>query len=286
MKKSNNQIGIMIGRLSKPVGQQIQAFPIKSWRDEFENASKCGFELIEWIYDLYGKNPIMNDDGVKEMKYLARKHNLEINAVCADYFMTKKIFGVSNSDSEKNLSVLKKLIRQCQALNIDILEIPLVDSSSIKNKINEEQLVSNLEKILPTAQDNNVRLTLETNLPPILFKELLSRFNHPNIMANYDIGNSTSLGFDPKIELETLEPWIINIHIKDRVRNGTTVPLGTGDVDFNSFFRSLRKIHYKMDLIIQGAREDLDNPEIKPEVTCKKYLKFVRQYVDKYLSRS
>lgn len=281
--KNSNRIGIMIGRLSKPVGKQIQAFPIDSWQDEFEKASKCGFELIEWIFDYYQKNPIMNNDGIKEIKYFTRKYNVAVNAICADYFMANKLFNVSKSDLEKNLSVLIKLMQQCHNMSIEILEIPLVDSSSIKNKTNEDQLVFNLEKILPMAQDNNVKLALETDLPPILFKELLLRFNHPNMMANYDIGNSTSLGYDPKKELETFGSWVVNIHIKDRIRSGSTVSLGTGDVNFDQFFETLKKIDYRKDLIIQGAREDLDTSKINPEITCKKYLEFVRQYVDKYL---
>lgn len=283
MKKNFNRIGIMNGRLSKPINKQIQSFPINSWKDEFEKASQCGFELIEWIFDLYEKNPIMSCDGIKEIKSFTQKYDVQINSVCADYFMMNKLFNVSELNLEKNLSVLMKLMQQCNKMNIEILEIPLVDSSSIKNKINEDQLVSNLEKILSLAQDNNVKLALETDLPPILFKKLLLRFNHPYLMANYDIGNSTSLGFDTKEELETLGSWIINIHIKDRIKNGTTVPLGTGNANFHQFFQTLKKINYKKDLIIQGAREDLDNSKIKPEITCMKYLEFVRQYVDKYL---
>ncbi len=284
--KKNNRIGIMVGRFSKPIGRQIQAFPIDSWQDEFEKASKYGFELIEWIFDLTEKNPIMNNEGIKEIKHLIQKYDVKINAICADYFMTNKLFDVSKSNLEQNLSVLIKLIQQCHNMDIEILEIPLVDSSSIKNKNNEDQLILNLEKILSLAQDNNVKLTLETDLPPNLFNELLLRFNHPSIMANYDIGNSTSLGFDTKKELETLGSWIVNVHIKDRIRNGTTVPLGKGDANFDNFFKALKIIHYKKDLIIQGAREDLDNSKIKPEITCTKYLEFVRQYVDKYLITS
>ena len=45
----------------------------------------------------------------------------------------------------------------------------------------------------------------------------------------------------------------------------------------------LSKIHYTKSLIIQGAREDLENNQISPEQTCSKYLNFVKHYVSKYL---
>jgi hexulose-6-phosphate isomerase len=44
------------------------------------------------------------------------------------------------------------------------------------------------------------------------------------------------------------------VHIKDRVYGGTTVPLGTGSVDFNSLFEGLDRLGYDGDLILQVAR--------------------------------
>jgi len=269
----------MSGRLSNSINGEIQAFPRFTWRDEFRMASKSGFDTIEWIFDLYDKNPICSNDGVKEIKNLVKNHGIKINAVCADYFMKKKLFDVSKSELEKNLDILKKLIKNCHYLEIKILEIPLVDSSSLKNNSNEDQLLNNLQKVLHHAEENDVFITLESDLPPTKFKEFLIKFDHPNIRANYDVGNSASLGYDMVEELKKIGPWISNVHIKDRVLHGGTVPLGNGDANFDLFFSSMSKINYCGDFIIQGARE----LNIKPEDTCKKYLKFVKQYVDKYL---
>ena len=99
-------------------------------------------------------------------------------------------------------------------------------------------------------------------------------------IANYDVGNSASLGYNITEEITTLNDLIENIHIKDRKLHGQTVPLGTGDVDFNLFFSLLKKINYSGELIIQGARES----NILCEDTAKKYLSFVEESVDKYLS--
>jgi len=167
-------------------------------------------------------------------------------------------------------------------LDIKILEIPLVDSSSLKNKDNENQLIVNLQEVIPFAENYNVALTLETDLPPQTFKEFLLRFDNPNVKANYDTGNSASLGYNVVEELLTLGSWIKNIHIKDRLYRGPTVPLGTGDADFDSFFTTLSQINYSGDLIIQGASEPKDS-RINPEETCSKYYEFIKQYVDMYL---
>lgn len=281
MKKAYHRIGIMGGRLSYSIENKIQSFPKKSWREEFEKASNCGFDLIEWIFDTTENNPILDDEKTKEMKNLSEKYNVAINSVCADYFMEKMLFNVNEFDLEKNFTVLKNLIVRCNKLEIKMLEIPFVDSSSLKNENYKMHLFKNLRQILPLAEENDVILNLETDLPPLQFNEFLNSFNHSNIKANYDVGNSVSLGYDIQEELTIMGNLITNIHIKDRLMHGTTVPLGSGNTNFELFFETVRKIGYKGDFIIQGAREN--ETIIKPENTCKKYLEFVKHYVDKYL---
>ena len=274
------KIGIMQGRLSEMYENKIQSFPSQSWKEEFKIASNCGLEIIEWIFDEIQPNPILTDEGIIEIKLLMEKNNISINAICADYFMTKKLFNESKSELEKNIETMKKLIIQANKLEISMIEIPLVDSSSLKTDENKKEITNNLEKILPFAEKNNVTIVLETDLSPQDFKEFLTEFNYPGIMANYDSGNSASLGYNSGEELTELKKWIKNVHVKDRKFQGTTVPFGMGDTNFDLFFSSLSKINYSGDLIIQGAR--FENKEITPKATCKTYQEFINQNVDKY----
>ena len=278
----NNRIGIMEGRLSNPINNKIQAFPINSWRNEFKLAQKIGFEVVEWVFDSNEKNPIMDDVGISEIKQLSEQYGVLVNPVCADYFMHNLLFGVSEYKLEQNLKVLKTLIVKCNKLDSRILEIPFVDSSSIGTEEDKIQLLNNLEKVIQIAQENNIWIALETDLPPNDFVELLTKFNHPNILANYDVGNSAANQFDIKLELTLLKKWLVNIHVKDRIKNGITVPLGSGDVDFDIFFSTLKNIGYSGDLIIQGAREDLGISKTDPIFTCEKYFKFVKTHLENY----
>lgn len=268
----------MNGRLSPPVDNHIQFFPVNTWRDEFKIAHECGFDAIEWIFDL-NVNPILQSDGIDEIDFLSKKYNVQVTAVCADYFMQKMLFNVEKSELDKNLTMLKKLIQQCSKLDIAILEIPFVDSSSLKTQSDKEQIITNLQQMVDFANSQNVKITLETDLPPNDFKSLLEEFG-PNIGANYDTGNSASLGYDAEKEIQILQPWLSNIHIKDRLYGGNTVVFGSGSTDFDLVFSTLAKINYDGQLIIQGARED--QKMIKPQDTCKKYLEFVQNYVTKY----
>lgn len=268
----------MSGRLSEKIEDRIQIFPINRWEEEFQRASKIGFDLIEWIFDTVPNNPIMNKQGIKKMEKLQKEFRVEVNSVCADYFMEKRLFNISEMEVKQNLEILNQLIQNCNFLGIEILEIPFVDISSLKSNKDIKEIIKNLRKVLENAEKNSVKLTLETDLSPKIFKNLMETFDHPNIKANYDTGNSTSLGYDIIEELGEIGPWISNIHIKDRKYNGNTVPLGTGHTNFELFFSELRKIEYKGDFIIQGAREE---PEISCIETSAKYLNFIKKYIDK-----
>ncbi|MDC3254697.1 sugar phosphate isomerase/epimerase [Nitrosopumilus sp.] len=274
------KIGIMQGRLSEQYTDQIQAFPINSWKLEFEKAKNCGFEVIEWIFDTVHPNPILTNEGRLEIVELSKNNNININSVCADYFMEKKLFSETSENIEKNLEKLNELINCCINLNISCIEIPFVDSSSLKTDENRNELIKNLEKILECVEKNNIFIGLETDLNPANFKKLIEQINHPNIKINYDSGNSASLQYNVIEEFNILDKWIQNVHVKDRKINAGTVPLGTGDTNFEEFFSMLSKMEYSGDLIIQGARQSEIN--FKPIETCQIYHKFVKQYVDKY----
>lgn len=271
------KIGIMSGRLSLPINNKIQSFPKDSWKSEFMLAKQCGFETIEWIVD-HTNNPIFTNEGIREIKTLSHTNDIQINTLLADYFMEHLLFNISMTEKEKNFSLLKKIIEQCYKLEISVVEIPLVDTSSLKKNKNKLDFIRNLSKIIEFATSYNVKITLETDLSPIDFKSLLQNLGK-DIGANYDTGNSASLGYDVIQELELLKTWLTNIHLKDRLLGGDTVPFGMGCTNFDLFFQKLSKINYTGELIIQGARQE----KISPLSTCKSYLDFIKIYANKHL---
>ncbi len=274
-----NKIGIMQGRLSPPVGGRIQAFPGNTWEQEFKEAATIGFDEIEFIFEAPDckSNPLFTREGLHKIKRISDETGIQVNYVCADYFMERPFFRVSESDRDQSTETLKYLIKQCVKIEIKGIEIPLVDDSKIEAEEEVELLTECLRECLPVAETCNIKLVLETSLNPDDFKALLQRINHPLIGANYDTGNSASLGSDPEEEVLKLGKWIDNVHIKDRLLGGNTVPLGEGNTDFDLVFKTLGKISYKGSFILQAARG-----ENKLEVASR-YLAFVKHYVQKYL---
>jgi L-ribulose-5-phosphate 3-epimerase len=246
--------GIMQGRLVAPEGPLYQCFPRKAWRDEFPRAKAAGLDAIEWIYDVYGAdaNPIATDAGLAEMRTLSAEHGIAVRSVCADYFMERPL--VRGADRSENIARLEWLIGQCEKLQMQRIVLPFVDASKLEGEDDAKALASTLRALLPVAERARIELHLETDLAPRPFAVLLEMLPSRWIWVNYDSGNSASLGYSPREEFAAYGSRVGSVHIKDRVRGGSTVALGTGDADFPALFACLAEHHYDRDFILQAAR--------------------------------
>jgi L-ribulose-5-phosphate 3-epimerase len=250
------KIGIMQGRLVPPEPGHFQAFPRDRWVEELALAPQVPISYIEWIYDLYGAdvNPLTNDIGVLHSG--AADSGIEIRALCADYFMDRPFLRCTDSECQERLDLLHKLLRLAKQVAIQRIVLPFVDASRIETQEDRQTVIRVLKAVLPTAREAGVELHLETSLGPADFARLLDQLPSTLIKVNYDSGNSSSLGFVPKEEFGAYGDRIGSVHIKDRVRGGGTVPLGTGDADLPAVFAALGRIGYEGDITLQVARSE------------------------------
>ncbi len=250
------RIGIMQGRLVPPTDGRIQCFPRQRWADEFELGKQAGIDCIEWIYDLHGAdvNPIATDSGIAQMKALGEKTGVRVLSICADYFMDRPLVRAGAGELAERLAIFDWLLGRGALLGINRVVVPFVDASRIETEEEFEGVIAVLQRILPMAERTGIEIHLETSLPPARFAALLERLPHPLLKANYDSGNSSSLGYAPREEFAAYGPRIGSVHIKDRLLGGGTVPLGTGDADFPALAEALRSVNYRGDFILQVAR--------------------------------
>ncbi len=273
-----HEIGLMQGRLVPQVNRRIQAFPRDHWREEFMLAQQHAFASIEFIFetDDYSGNPLFTADGRGTVRDVIQHSHVPVSAICADYFMDHPFFRVSATEQHESGIILRLLLDAASEIGAQRVEIPCVDHAAIQTEEDKRQLHSCVSAMLPLAERRGIEIVFETSLPPVEFRDFLERFHHPLVRANYDSGNSASLGFDPVTELTTLKGLIGNIHIKDRLLHGTTVPLGTGNADFPAIFSTLAAIEYCGPFILQTAR-DLDHVGV-----AVRYRDMVRSYLDQY----
>src|SRR5947208_2085762 len=84
-------------------------------------------------------------------------------------------------------------LRSSRLAGITRIVLPFVDASRIHTPQQEDAVVAMLAEVLPQAA--GVELHLETAYGPSEFAAMLARLPHPLLKANYDSGNSSSLGY-------------------------------------------------------------------------------------------
>jgi len=269
-------LGVMQGRLLPPVGDHIQAFPGERWREEFATAEKCGLQLIEWIFEgnNWQSNPVLSDPD--SIISVSKKNGVRVNTLIADFFMDFPLVRASQKETSERIDVFKNLIDQAGHIGLQYINVPFVDNSEIRNDEDIQGVVSAISAVLPEIEKRSMTLGLETSLGPEEFAKLLQRIDHPAVGVNYDIGNSAAMGYAPDEEMDAYGEKIVTVHVKDRVKGGFTVPLGTGDADFDTVFSRLAQNGFKGPIVLQAAR---DGDEVS---ATKRYVDFVHGYLGKY----
>jgi L-ribulose-5-phosphate 3-epimerase len=251
-----NSLGVMQGRLTPMVDNMIQAFPSENWEKEFAIANELNVRNIEWTIDqkdLY-KNPLMSESGRRKINKLCEINNIKIPSLTGDCFMQSPFWKKSGIERE-NLEVdFFELLNASHQIGISMIVVPLVDNGRIENSEQEDYLVKFLTSSKEILKNYKMMILFESDYEPIRLGSFIRKFKSNLFGINYDIGNSTSMGFCPKEEFKCYGNYIYNIHVKDRIINGATVPLGEGDTNFKLIFNLLREINYDGNLIIQAAR--------------------------------
>ena len=246
-------IGFIQGRLSLIKNNRIQSFPWGEWQNEFIKASMIKLSLIEWTIDSerFSENPLVTQSGYKEIISLSTKYNIKVPSVTCDFFMENPVW---KSDPSVVREGIISIVNGMVNIGSQVLVIPLVDNSSLKNISDTKAVKDFFINLIPELDKANVTVAFESDLNPKKFLEFINEFEKKYFGINYDLGNSASLGFDSAEEFMAYGSRIINVHVKDRKKGGNTVPLGEGDVDFPKVFRFLRETDYKGNLILQTAR--------------------------------
>jgi L-ribulose-5-phosphate 3-epimerase len=253
-----NPIGVMQGRLLPKYQGRYQAHPVDYWQEEFLLAAKLGLDCIEFILDdnEVEQNPLLHKSGRQQIRELSKKTGVQVYSVCADYFMETPLHSNNPESAEISLNTMRRLLEASSDLEIRDVVVPCVDQSSIRDPVARSRFKEKLSEMIPLAEELGVNLSLETDLNPMDFKELLEQFDSSRVTVNYDIGNSVSLGYDPEEELQAYGSLISDIHIKDRDLGGGSVLLGTGNADLPKFFSLLSTFSYKGPFIMQAYRND------------------------------
>ena len=249
-------IGFMQGRLCDQVDGKIQAFPWRDWELEFPIAERLGMKLIEWTLDqerLY-ENPLMTIPGRQRILELSKKYGVNVHSLTGDCFMQAPFYKADGAIREALLADLKAVLSASACIGIRFVLIPLVDNGSLTTPDHQTSLIEGILPLREYLVKNHMKIVFESDFPAERLTAVIEYFPEDACGINYDIGNSAALGIFAAKEISSYGGRIENVHVKDRILHGKTVPLGTGNADFPSVFLALRKIGYSGNFILQTAR--------------------------------
>lgn len=276
----SHQIGFMQGRLCERIDGKIQAFPWRDWENEFPAAAAIDLHLMEWTLDqerLY-ENPLMTADGQERIRELCLQYDVSIPSLTGDCFMQAPFWKTNGEARNDLLSDFLAIGRACAAVGIRMVVVPLVDNGRLETAEQENDLVDFLLAHQLFLAEHQLQIIFESDFKPHELARFIARLPAEQFGINYDIGNSAALGFNPADECAAYGARVVNVHVKDRVLGGTTVPLKTGSADFDAAFAALALQDYQGNFILQTARAAEGNHS---EVLCS-YREMTQQWMKQY----
>ncbi len=273
---SGLRIGVIQGRLSPRPPGKLQEFPRASYAAEFPKAARLGFHSIEWIFEApaFEQNPLWTPAGRADVRELIRASGVKVQSICADYFMVHRLAGEGAAASDRHTAVLAQLIEAAGEVGADRILIPLLETSAVDTPELAREVVASLRSVAPIAEQRGVTLGLEMEIAGPDYARLIERVGSSHVRAYYDTGNSTAQGFDIASDIAPLLPLLSAVHVKDRVRGGSSKPLGTGDANFQGFFPRLLASGFRGDFVLQHYFE------AQPELEAERSLSFVQQLIE------
>ncbi len=275
-----HRLGFMQGRLVDQVDGKIQCFPGSQWRDEFPAAQQLGLESMEWTLDAEGlsENPLCTEGGRLEIRSLSARCGVQVPSLTGDCFMQQPFWKSGGLELQRRLNAFDTVIHSAAEFGVRHVVIPLVDNGRLESREQEGVLLRHLTDRLEVLRSGKVCIAFESDFAPPQLAEFIAQLPSDSFGINYDTGNSASLGYSPREEFAAYGRRVCNVHIKDRVLGGTTVPLGEGNADFNAAFESLAVVQYEGNIVLQTARaQDRDHAQ-----ALGRYADFTRSLMEVY----
>jgi perosamine synthetase len=243
--------GIFQGRLTSTSDKILQKFP-KKWEDEFETLKKLNYDYIELFLEekINSKNPFWLEKNRVKIRKKIKDLNHKKIIICDNYCLNKSF------SEKKTLEYLIKVLKILSTFKQKKLIIPLNDSINFSNKKNDnKKIMNNIIKVVNYAKKFNIELSFETELfPRHLVNYINKKKKNQKLGITFDVGNIYIKNSNINSIFNKYKKIINHIHLKDRNTKGKNTVLGEGLINFNSFFKLLRKVNYSGEITLETHR--------------------------------
>src|SRR5262249_34922442 len=187
------------------------------------------------------ENPLTTEAGRSDIVALCKQNAIAIPSLTGDCFMQAPFWKATGDKQKSLVDDLDLLLAASSEVGIAFVVIPLVDNGKIESEAQTDTLLRVLLDRTASLAKQKVKVIFESDLPPQPLAAFIARLPREQFGINYDSGNSASLGYDSAEEIAAYGERILNVHVKDRLRGGTTVALGTGAADLAKTIRLIER---------------------------------------------
>tara|TARA_A100001011_G_C14226763_1_gene806950 strand:- start:583 stop:1407 length:825 start_codon:yes stop_codon:yes gene_type:complete len=244
------KFGITQGRLTDEKKGVLQKFPTK-WNQEFEILEHTNLDYIELFLEnkVNKKNPIWSKGGQRKLLENLNKTNINHHIVCDNFILDKPL------DSQDLIKYYKKLFKNIRAIKCKLLIVPLSDKNFLKKNV--PKLLKFLAFLDKESKKKKLKISLEIDQHFDELKKILSICKIKDIKITFDTGNFYLKNKNVLNYLKSYYPFINHIHLKDRDKKGKNVVFGSGEINFKSLFKFLKKKKYNKSFTFETNRGNI-----------------------------
>jgi sugar phosphate isomerase/epimerase len=248
----------------------------------FQEARRIGFDGIE--FDLardYTSDVLWTRPGREHLLELSRETGVEVASVCLGALWGQTFASDDPADRERAREVVTTAARFTPELGTRVILVPIVGVEGQDDALGVERWTEGLRACAPAAEASGAILALEnvgrspaTSAPSII--GLLDAVGSPAVRAYYDVGNCTSMGYDPLAELRLLGDRVAQVHIK----GARSAQLWENTLDMGAVARTLHAIGYDGYLVFETQATE------NPSEGAARNLALLKEYVAQAYGRA
>lgn len=254
-----------------PLGIYEKALPAgECWLKRLQLAKQLGFDFVEMSVD-------ESDARLARLSWSRQQRLQLVNAIAETGVRVPSMclsahrrFPLGSEDDavrEKALEIMRKAIGFAQDVGIRVIQLAGYDVYYQQaNDETRRRFREGLKQSIVMASRAQVTLAMEIMDYPLMnsISKALGYthyLNNPWFQIYPDLGNLSAWDNDVQLELEAGKGHIVAVHVKDtRPGEFKNVPFGSGVVDFERCFRTLKQTGYSGPYLIEMWSETAEDP--------------------------
>ena len=255
-----------------PLGIYEKALPAgEGWLERLMLAKKLGFDFVEMSVDETDGRLARLDWNREERLALVSavaETGVRVPSMCLSAHRRFPLGSEDDAVRGQGLDIMRKAIKFAQDVGIRVIQLAGYDVYyQDANDETRRRFRDGLKESVEMASRAQVTLAMEIMDYPLMnsISKALGYahyLNNPWFQLYPDIGNLSAWDNDVQMELQAGIGHIVAVHVKD-TRPGVfkNVPFGTGVVDFEQCFKTLKQSGYCGPYLIEMWSETSESPE-------------------------